>query len=212
MAPGVTTTRTQPTSGDPGTSSRVMLAIVCAGGARFHRMVGLEVVRIAVDQQYRPAERHRFVFDRVEQRPERGLIFRAPVKAWIGMERHDHSRRRLRRRLRERLVQPGERRLEPPARFLIVRARSRRERLREIPAAHHMDRREDQPATRPAGMFDEFGKGRVRRLRFERQGLPAQTHRRPRIQRPAQERQPIARVETAFLSVQQSAHSLSPGT
>ena len=36
VAPGVTTTRTQPTSGDPGTSSLVTLPIVCLVARAFN--------------------------------------------------------------------------------------------------------------------------------------------------------------------------------
>ena len=59
-------------------------------------------------------------------------------------------------------MKPGKRGLEPPARFLSVCVRSRREALGEITAADHMDRREDQAVLRPAGMFDELGKRRLR--------------------------------------------------
>ncbi len=115
-----------------------------------------------MNQQDWPAERHGFVFERVEQGPEWKLTSRGPVEARVGVEGDYDGRRGLRLRPRECLLKLRDRGLEPPARFVIVRVRSPRKPRGEVGAAHHMDRRKDQAALRPAGMFDELGKLRIR--------------------------------------------------
>ena len=73
-----------------------------------------------MDQQHGLAERHGFVFERIEQRPEGSLSGWRPVEAGIRVKGHDDRGRRLRGRLRERLVHPSDRGIEPPARLLVV--------------------------------------------------------------------------------------------